>query len=279
MKGDVIQKIGNSIIQHGKQNDRIYLMSLSPEDGDKIINFLEKLTEKNSYTKIFAKVPEFAQDLFIDNGYIIEGILPKYYNGKETCLFMSKFFSEKRKTAENQKELDKVINIAKSKKNKAALPKLEETMLLRKLDEKDTLAMTKVYKTVFETYPFPIHKQEYLINTMRENVIYYGIFEGDKLFAIASSETNKKYLNAEMTDFAILDEYRGKNLSLLLLWEMEQNMKKSGYKLLYTIARAVSYGMNSTFSKLGYQFSGTLVNNTNISGNIESMNLWYKILD
>ncbi|MFW5780428.1 MAG: putative beta-lysine N-acetyltransferase, partial [Bacillota bacterium] len=101
----------------------------------------------------------------------------------------------------------------------------------------------------------------------------------DTLFAIASSETNKKYLNAEMTDFAILPEYRGKNLSLLLLCEMEKNMKDMGYKLLYTIARAVSYGMNCTFSKLGYQFSGTLINNTNISGNIESMNLWYKVLD
>jgi hypothetical protein len=34
--------------------------------------------------------------------------------------------------------------------------------------------------------------------------------------------------------------------------------------------------MNITFSKLGYKYGGLLKNNTNISGAIESMNVWYK---
>ncbi len=136
MKGDVIQRIGNSIIQHGKQNDRIYLMSLSPRDDiDEIISLLKKLAHKFEYAKIIAKVPEFAQSNFIDDGYIIEGILPKYFKGKDTCLFMSKFVSEKRKTAQNQKEIDRVINISKSKRNKADFPKLEKNMVLKKVTE------------------------------------------------------------------------------------------------------------------------------------------------
>jgi hypothetical protein len=36
--------------------------------------------------------------------------------------------------------------------------------------------------------------------------------------------------------------------------------------------------MNATFAKAGYSFGGTLINNTNISGDIESMNVWYKNL-
>lgn len=36
--------------------------------------------------------------------------------------------------------------------------------------------------------------------------------------------------------------------------------------------------MNVTFSKLNYNYGGTLINNTNISGDLESMNVWYKIL-
>jgi hypothetical protein len=36
--------------------------------------------------------------------------------------------------------------------------------------------------------------------------------------------------------------------------------------------------MNITFAKNGYEYAGTLKNNTNISGNIESMNVWYKHL-
>ncbi len=35
-------------------------------------------------------------------------------------------------------------------------------------------------------------------------------------------------------------------------------------------------GMNITFAKTGYTYAGTLINNTNISGRLESMNVWYK---
>ena len=36
--------------------------------------------------------------------------------------------------------------------------------------------------------------------------------------------------------------------------------------------------MNITFAKLGYDFGGTLTRNTQISGDLESMNVWYKPL-
>ena len=84
--------------------------------------------------------------------------------------------------------------------------------------------------------------------------------------------------NAEMTDFATLPDYRGNNLSLNLLREMEAEMRLRKMKTLYTIARSHSAGMNITFSKLDYSYSGTLINNTDIAGKIESMNIWYKNL-
>ena len=55
-------------------------------------------------------------------------------------------------------------------------------------------------------------------------------------------------------------------------------MKQRGFQTSYTIARSASIGMNITFSKLSYIHAGTLVNNTNIGGQIESMNVWYKTL-
>ena len=81
-----------------------------------------------------------------------------------------------------------------------------------------------------------------------------------------------------MTDFATLPEYRGRHLATALLRRMEQQVKQRGIQTAYTIARAVSYGMNITFAKTGYAFAGTLANNTNICGNLESMNVWYKHL-
>jgi putative beta-lysine N-acetyltransferase len=184
---------------------------------------------------------------------------------------MAKFFSDKRKFLPNdqlnifQNILNKKINIPENK-----------TINIKQMTEKDLDNMVDLYKLVFPTYPFPITDKNYLKKTMDDNIYYYGIYDNEKLIALSSSETNKKHLNVEMTDFAVLPEYRGKNLSYYLLKKMEKDMQKLGFKTFYTIARLKSPGMNLTFIKNGYKYSGTLVNNTNISGNIESMNIFYK---
>jgi len=113
---------------------------------------------------------------------------------------------------------------------------------------------------------------------MQENIIYFGVFYKSELAGIASCEISSKYNNAEMTDFAILNKHRGKGLAKAMLKEMEDEMIRRDIKTLYTIARAISLAMNCTFSESGYLFGGTLINNTQISGGIESMNVWYKNL-
>ena len=43
---------------------------------------------------------------------------------------------------------------------------------------------------------------------------------------------------------------------------------------LYTIARADEVGMNCVFSKLGWVYTGRLVNNCRMPNGWESMNIW-----
>jgi putative beta-lysine N-acetyltransferase len=81
-----------------------------------------------------------------------------------------------------------------------------------------------------------------------------------------------------MTDFATLPEQRGRGLANRLLAELEQVAAAEGIRTAYTIARAYSFGMNITFAKNGYQYAGTLTRNTQISGELESMNVWFKPL-
>ena len=134
------------------------------------------------------------------------------------------------------------------------------------------------FKEVFESYPFPIHDPVYLQKTMKSHIQYFYVSDRGRFVALSSAEMNHSCKNVEMTDFATLQAYRGRGLAVHLLGTMEKEMKERGIKTAYTIARAVSAGMNITFAKMGYAFSGTLINNTNISGNIESMNIWYKRL-
>ena len=139
--------------------------------------------------------------------------------------------------------------------------------------------MGKIYKKVFATYPFPIHEPDYLVETMQTHIVYFGVETEGHLVALSSAEMDKENLNVEMTDFATLPTWRGHGVALHLLNAMENEMHLRGIKVACTIARAVSPGMNVTFARGGYEFAGTLINNTNISGGIESMNVWYKPLN
>jgi len=82
-----------------------------------------------------------------------------------------------------------------------------------------------------------------------------------------------------MTDFATLPSHRGRGIATHLLGVMDTHAREAGVRVAYTIARACSFGMNITFGRRGYRYAGTLVNNTQIAGSIESMNVWYKLLE
>ncbi len=57
MKLDEIIRIDDSFIQHGKYNDRVYIMKITDENYKEVIKTSEKLAKENNYGKIFAKVP------------------------------------------------------------------------------------------------------------------------------------------------------------------------------------------------------------------------------
>lgn len=273
---DTIEKIGKSMIQHGKLNDRVYVMKLDKDDFDKVIERTEHLCEKQNYTKIFAKVPEVIGHELMARGYKKEAEISNFYDGSENCLFLGKFLDKTREETKDKKIVENVLNIAHSKEKQISATELKVDFHLKSLSEQNAKEMSEVYKVVFASYPFPIFDPNYLIKTMRDNVEYAGIWHKNTLVSIASAEKYPLYKNAEMTDFATLPEYAGNNLSVVLLKYLEKKMIRQGYKTLYTIARAISAGMNITFKKCGYKYSGILKNNTNISGSIESMNIWYK---
>lgn len=275
---DIIEKIGkNSIIQHGKENDRVYLMKLDKRDADMVLEQISKLAYDHKYTKLFCKIPKSIAPRFFADGYMMEAYIPHFYNKQEDAFFVSKFLNS-----------DRLLNIEKKQLLNLNALLSDETLKARKsvskisgykarrLNESDIDQITQLYKEVFVSYPFPIHNAEYILQTMREDVQYYGVEKENKLVALSSAEMDTKGKNAEMTDFATHPIHHGNNLSGLLLGMMEKEMKEQGILTLYTIARLNSIPMNKTFLRLGYEYSGTLIKNTNIAGQIESMNVYYK---
>lgn len=272
---DIIEKLRNCTIHHGKSNNRIYLMEYNSKDENSIVDRIEDLARKEKYGKIVLKIPENAVQQFLKREYHIEGQIPGYFMGKENCIFLSKFLSPERARSDKQDLCKKNIEIAQTKLQ--VVPKsLHSSFTLEKMDERRAPEMVTLYKKVFQSYPFPIFDTHYIIDTMKDNIAYFGIYYNKELIALSSSEISYKYKNAEMTDFAIDPEYRGKGLAKQLLNTMEKKMKSQGIQTVYSIARSLSLPMNCIFSSSGYKYGGTLLNNTHISGQIESMNIWYK---
>ncbi|MCD4664990.1 MAG: putative beta-lysine N-acetyltransferase [Bacteroidales bacterium] len=275
---DMIEKLKNSLIQHGECNDRIYLMKLSKDDFPDIIYDLDDLAEKRDYSKIFAKVPAWAFNAFEKNGYIKEAVIPGFYNDDIDGLFLSKYLDKSRRKLDvkTKEKIREILYAAKSKRNDISINVDICSYPVDILGRRDVEKLTDLYQNVFKTYPFPIFDDDYILKTMDNNIVYFGILEDGRLIAASSAEMDVKARNVEMTDFATLPTYKGKNLSFSLLKEMENEMKERKILTTYTIARALSYGINITFSKMNYSYTGTLINNTCISGNIESMNVFYK---
>ncbi|AQU05356.1 lysine 2,3-aminomutase [Dehalococcoides mccartyi] len=275
---DQITTMGTSLIQHGKNSDRIYLMRLAAEEAATLITGMQALATENGYTKLFAKVSEDIKPLFEADGFETEAVIPCFYGGSKAGYFMGKFIDKDRKIEENGELLEDVLKVAHSKAGKVPAVKLPNGYTLRKCTAEDTSAMAEVFSTVFASYPFPIFEPDYISRTMAESITYYGIWHGDRLAALSSAEQYPLEGHVELTDFATLPAYRRRKLAGILLRTMEDEMKQKGFGVSYTSAVAESYGMNISFARQGYKFAGRLKNNTQINGSIKSMNVWYKCL-
>lgn len=275
---DRIETFGASLVQHGKHSDRAYLMHLAEADLPAIIPFLDELAADRGYSKIFAKVPQGARAAFERGGYHPEAVVPKLYRGVVDVCFMGKYLCPVRQREQKPVLVEQALAAARGKEVDAAAPALAGEFRSRLTTPDDAPAMAELYRQVFATYPFPIHDPAYLRETMASHVIYQGVWAGRQLVALASAETDPRGQNAEMTDFATLPSCQGQGFASYLLARLEKVAARGGIRTAYTIARAYSFGMNITFARRGYNFSGTLTHNTQIAGELESMNVWHKPL-
>lgn len=254
-------------------------MKLDRADEGHILTKLDQMAGAEGYTKIIAKVPDWACDMFTLYGYQRECSIPGFYKGEDTVHFMSHFTSQDRRllSRDSRTMIDTNVRIAQAKRNDQKKIVLPRGFMIRQLGEEDIDSLVALYRAVFQVYPFPIFDASYIQSTMKDHIKYFGVFTEGKLYAASSAEIDYEAKNAEMTDFARHPDCgSGFNLSYLLLSHMEHAMKAQDIKTLYTIARAHSPGMNTTFARLNYTHAGTLINNTLIGDGIESMNVWYK---
>jgi putative beta-lysine N-acetyltransferase len=272
---DTIEYLDGALIQHGPLNNRVYLMKMGDARPDDLVRGLIRKATDAGYSKIFAKIPDSAIPPFLEAGFRKEAGVPGFFDGREAATFLGYYLDAERRREKDPGALDTILELSRKQPASVITPP-ENGISLGRCSVDDAVEMADIYQKVFPTYPFPIHDPDYLQETMKSHVIYFGATSQGRLVALASSEMDMDAKNVEMTDFATLPHWRGNRLGSHLLSLMEKAVKAKQIKTAYTIARAASPGMNITFARLGYQYGGRLINNTNISGRIESMAVWYK---
>jgi putative beta-lysine N-acetyltransferase len=191
---------------------------------------------------------------------------------------MGKYLDPKRKEISDTTKTANVLSDAFCHAGVRTRHTIPEGFSLMHAHAGDANDIAALFGTVFLTYPFPISDPDYIRETMQGSIRYFVIKKSHIVAAVASCEIDAGSQNAEVTDFATSPLFRGRGFAGLLLHTMETELKKEGIQLAYTICRAAFGPINTVFAEAGYEFGGMLPNNTNICGELESMNVWYKKL-
>jgi beta-lysine N6-acetyltransferase len=244
---------------------------------DKIITHLENLAKEKSYEKIIVKARFEHVSLFIEKGFVNEGVITGYFNGSD-AYFLVKYLLVSRRISRDWCKEDQIIRSVQEQSVSVNNFLLPAGYKMRKAEEEDAAQLAELYKTVFAVYPTPLQRVDYVIDVIKRGTVFYIIEKEQQIVSAASAEINETYHNAEVTDCATRLEHRKHGLMKHLIRQLENELRQRGIFCAYSLARAKSFGMNAVFQQLGYRYSGRLANNCYIYEDLEDMNVWVKDL-
>lgn len=259
-------------------NFRLKILDYEATDYRAMIRRIHWLASENSFEKIFWKASEADWRRFLSFGYRLEGIMKYYFNG-EDAFVMSRFCTAERIQSDDliaECELIEQLMMRPRAYEPPPLPAGYQMMIAR--PEHITQLVT-LYRGIFQTYPSPLTHPDYIYQTMARHVLYRVVLDAKgQVVSAASADIDVKNRNAELTDCATDPQARGQGLMFHLLRALEDDLREREITTSYTLARGTSFGMNLVFYRLGHEFCGRLINNCDIHGQFEDMNIWSKLL-
>lgn len=242
-----------------------------------IVQELNKMMDNYKFTKLiyFSRVEHWRQ--LVSIGFELEGIINDYFNGSDNYI-MTCYKENERRTSTTWLQEDAIIQSIQEKGRKTDESKLPGQYSIRKAETEDAVKLAELYNNVFPVYPTPMNNPDYVTKMITGGTIFYVVECNNVLVSAASAEINASLHNAEITDCATIPEHRKYGLLKRLIVELEKELKDEGIYCAFSLARALSYGMNAALFQLGYQYNGRLTNNCYIFDKIENMNVWVKDL-
>lgn len=141
---------------------------------------------------------------------------------------------------------------------------------------RDAEEIAGLMSSTFREYPDPI-TPEGVARAIDDGTRHFRVVRDRSraIVASASAEIDAARRSAELTDCATVPSARGKGLMSVILQALEGDLDRDlGIRSHYTLARADETAMNCAFAKLGWLYTGRLVNNCRMPNGWESMNIW-----
>ncbi|MGM0751145.1 MAG: putative beta-lysine N-acetyltransferase [Bacillota bacterium] len=235
--------------------------------------YVKRETESSLYEKVIVKARWNQSLFFFEKGFILEGGVNAYFNG-DKALFMSKFLTNERRNSSYWSKEDEILQSVQQLDSQTVVS--SETIFVATEEHAGQLA--DLYQEVFKLYPVPLHNPDYVKESMKSGTIFVYIEEDGRIISAASAEVSLSCKNAELTDCATRSSHRKGGYMKHLIRKLEGELLERDIFCAYTIARALSFGMNAVFHQLGYRYGGRLANNCIIFDKMEDMNIWEKDL-
>lgn len=258
-------------------NKRLKIINYTCTNYVEMLRRLAWLAGANDFDKIFVKAHQSDFQKFLSLGYAMEGVLKYYFDGKDAYV-LSRFSSLERAQSNDLLEECTIIEDIMYNSGPNKQRQIPENIKIVYATKEHIPQLVYIYRQLFETYPSPLTNPDYVDSAMTHNVHFMIAFDGLEPVAAASAEINKKHSNAEITDCASIPEMQSKGVMQNIINKLEELMLQEGVTSLYSLARAQSIGMNKSFFRLDYEYSGRLIKNCDIFGKFEDLNIWVKRL-
>ncbi|WP_257350464.1 putative beta-lysine N-acetyltransferase [Pseudalkalibacillus decolorationis] len=237
-----------------------------------IHNEITNLLNDYPFTKIIIKSRQEDWSTFLSYGYQVEAIFQGYFNGND-AYGMAMYKENARRTSEHWMIEDDTLH--QVQKLSCTLESPEASgYIFRKACMDDAQGLAKLYQAVFEIYPTPMNDPTFISRLIQGDSIFYLTEYEGQIVSAASAEINMTYHNAEITDCATLPAHRKNGLMKVLIAKLEEDLKENSIYCTYSIARALSFGMNAVFQQRKYTYTGRFTKNCKIFNKLEDMNLW-----
>lgn len=227
------------------------------------------------YTKLTVYARSAQAAAWRELGFVCEGRILGYFRDGDDASVWAAYGDEDRGRDPLAEEHDRIVEIARGKE--PALPKLPDGYVSHVGEKAHAAEIADLLDGTFSDYPTPLTAAEigYAIDNGLNRFRLVRAAGDGALVALASAEIDRRHMAAELTDCATDPAHRGKGLMAWILCALADEVSgRLGISDLYTIARADEIGMNCAFAKLGFRYTGRLVNNCRMPNGWESMNLW-----